>query len=1443
MSSFLKSLRTPSAKHAILALGFVLVVASLMLSHIDSIQAAISDGMAATDVLGQWDANFLNGVTVSYTKGGAFGLPTKTGINGPKGTAIDSVRHRMFVSDATQNRVLVFNLDTSDHLVDYEPDFILGQSDFNGVTAATTASGMSDPRDLLIVGNYLYVNDFGNHRVLTFDITTPANGQAAIHVLGQTDAATGAEVFTRGNSNDFYPYDSFNAPKDVALDTVHHRLFVADDGNTRVVVHQLSTSDTLVDLLPDAVLGKPSLYATTSGAASATSINTGVNGLAYDSVHDRLFVSEGNSHRVLVFDTATIVDGEAATGVLGQSNFTGTGSGTSATAFGLPVGLAYDGITDTLFVADVTNNRVLTFDVATVTNGEAATHVLGQIDFASSGSVRSATGMNQPNGVAIDTTHHRLFVAENGNARVSVFDTTSITDGMAAVNVLGQSCLTCVAAGPTQSILIGPYNVMYDLPHDRLFVSEPNANRVMVFDTATVVDGEAAVHVLGQADFTTATQSPGAANKISLPEGGAYDAVHDRLWVSADANNYVLQYDTATIVDGEAAVDIVTSPSPETLTASYSTVVYGRAKRTGLASVSGIAYDSVNHRLFVSDFGNSRVLEYGTDVSGVPLDVIPDAVLGSTKYEFTSSGDTTNQFSQGDGAYGIAVNAAGTRLFVADSGYNRVLVFDIAVITNGEAAVNVLGQIDLTGTGAATTATGMTQPHDVSVDATGNRAFVTDYGNTRVLTFDISSITNGQAAAHVLGQANFTSSAAATTISGLRQPNELTYVPSSAQLLVSDTGNGRVMFFDASTVVDGASAVNLAGQYDPGQPGLVPDYTIQQELPKQGLYAPAGIALDSVHHRLFDVDVSGKRIVEYDLSSSDALLDRTPDHILGEPDFKTISGGRTASLISGGYAIAYDAVHDRLFYGDYGANRVLVFDTATIVDGEAAVHVLGAADFTSAGSGALTATTFASPAGLAYDPTNDRLFVSSLTGGRVLVFDTATIVDGEAAVNVLGKPNFTSSATATDATHIAFATGLAYDDTHHRLFSADYVYNRVLVFDTTAISDGMAASHVLGQPNFTTAGASLTATGMSIPFGIAYDATNDRTFIGDYSYNRVLVFDTATIVDGEAAVHVLGQPNFTSAATAVTATGLAAPIGMSYVSAQDRVYVADSSHNRILAYDGGNPPTPPSSGGGAPPPDTTAPVISGVTVTASTTVNDGAIIAWQTDEASTSKIKYGLTNAYGTTWTDGAFIVMHGTHLTGLPDATTYHFSVCSQDSAANIGCSPDATFTTGSAVPATPPPDTTPPQQVANFTADWNGQFVSLNWTKPIDPDFAGTLIMRAVGAAPTTPSQGTQVYRSSGTFITDSAVSPGTTYGYAAFSYDLAGNFAAPRTAIVSIPSPTVPPVVTPPPVTPPVVTPPPVTPPVVTPPVVHPPKPPAATSAPSPVAGSAGSSSSTT
>ncbi len=379
---------------------------------------------------------------------------------------------------------------------------------------------------------------------------------------------------------------------------------------------------------------------------------------------------------------------------------------------------------------------------------------------------------------------------------------------------------------------------------------------------------------------------------------------------------------------------------------------------------------------------------------------------------------------------------------------------------------------------------------------------------------------------------------------------------------------------NANEVKMNPNAVNVIGQYvnsailyTSGSPnnGSETANTI-------GLFAPHAMTVDTTNHRLFVSDTSNNRILVYNLTNSNTqvsgtIADYTADAVLGQANFTANAQGTTSQTLAAPEQLVYDSTNNLLYVADYGNKRVLIYDVAAITDGEAAVKVLGQANFTSSEM-ATTISGFRGPRGLALDSSNNRLFVSDAQGNhRVMVFNVATITNGEDAVNVLGQTDFTSSTTATSQGRLSSPYSLAYDSTNSRLFVNDAGNYRVMVFNVASISDGENAVNELGQTSFTANTMAATQSGMSYAYGVAYDSTNDRLFVGDTPNNRVVVYDTAAITDGEAAVNVLGQTTFTGLSAATTQSGLSAPYGIAYESGNGYAYVSDSANNRVMVFD------------------------------------------------------------------------------------------------------------------------------------------------------------------------------------------------------------------------------------------------------------------------------------
>lgn len=92
-------------------------------------------------------------------------------------------------------------------------------------------------------------------------------------------------------------------------------------------------------------------------------------------------------------------------------------------------------------------------------------------------------------------------------------------------------------------------------------------------------------------------------------------------------------------------------------------------------------------------------------------------------------------------------------------------------------------------------------------------------------------------------------------------------------------------------------------------------------------------------------------------------------------------------------------------------------------------------------------------------------------------------------------------------------------------------------------------------------------------------------------------------------------------------------------------------------------------------------------------------------------------------------------------------------------------------------------PGTVGGLTATGAVRAVTLSWTLPEIPDFDQVIVRRATGTtAPASVTSGTGVYAGTGSSVTDSGLTAGTTYTYGVWVRDRAGMLSAPRTVTIA-------------------------------------------------------------
>ena len=323
----------------------------------------------------------------------------------------------------------------------------------------------------------------------------------------------------------------------------------------------------------------------------------------------------------------------------------------------------------------------------------------------------------------------------------------------------------------------------------------------------------------------------------------------------------------------------------------------------------------------------------------------------------------------------VAVDPTTGKVFVADRENNRVLRYGaVSALANGAAAEAVLGQANFTTTAGTVSRSRFLDPRSVCCDEEG-RLWVLD-GN-RVLRFDsASTLANGANANGVLGQANFTSTAANPGQNGLGDPAGI-FVSVAGALWVSSPGLNRVTrFANAAAKADGANADTVLGQID--------FVETTAATTRSGLSAPSGLAVDLAGN-LYVADTGNNRVLVFKDADTGAN-GRAADIVLGQLVDTSDDAGLGAFGMTAPVGVTVSTL-GTLFVSDRGNERVLLFkNAANKGDGGAAEGVLGQGDLGAPVPGTLDRS-FNNVAGLWADGEN-RLWAADSGLARVVRFET-----------------------------------------------------------------------------------------------------------------------------------------------------------------------------------------------------------------------------------------------------------------------------------------------------------------------------------------------------------------------------------------------------------------------------------------------------------------------
>lgn len=379
------------------------------------------------------------------------------------------------------------------------------------------------------------------------------------------------------------------------------------------------------------------------------------------------------------------------------------------------------------------------------------------------------------------------------------------------------------------------------------------------------------------------------------------------------------------------------------------------------------------------------------------------------------------------------------------------LIKNTYAYSNNMEASLVVGQTNFTSTsanqGGAAGANTVNGPRGVAT--CNGMLFVADRANNRVLIFNTFPNENNASADVVVGQSSF--SGVSANQGGTVNANTLS-VPSSVacagtKLIIGDAGNHRVLIFNTIPVANNTSADVVVGQSNFtsnsfNQGGACAANTLRS-------FTELNVTTDG--DRLVIGDAGNHRVLIWD--DIPTTNNASANVVVGQSSFTacTANQGGTAAantLQQPRYPLADGT---RLFIGDAGNHRVLIFNTIPVSNNASADVVVGQANFTSISAnqgGTVGSNTLFFPNSLVRD--GDLLIIGDQSNNRALVFNSVPTTNNTSADIVIGQADFISNSQNQGGTAMANTLSNTYSRAvyEQKLVIADLQNNRILIFDS-----------------------------------------------------------------------------------------------------------------------------------------------------------------------------------------------------------------------------------------------------------------------------------------------------------------------------------------------------------------------------------------------------------
>ena len=524
------------------------------------------------------------------------------------------------------------------------------------------------------------------------------------------------------------------------------------------------------------------------GAAVNAQLNA-PQGLAVDS-HGNVYIADSGNNRVRVVTSDGLIHTFAGNGLLGTPRFLGDGGQAVNGNLQQPGGVAVDS-TGTVYIADTLDNVI-----RKVTSDGVISTIAGNFYAGYSGNGNPAFGaaFNHPQDVLLDSSGN-IYVADTLNGYVRKITTDGLVNFIAGDGNIGYSG---DGGAGTSAGLIEPFSLALD-SGGNLYIAERADGRIRKLDSKgniSTVAGTGALGFAGDNGSATAAQ-------LFLPMGVAVDA-SGNLYIADTGNNRVRKLASGSIntIAGNGGY-------------AYSGD-NGAAGKAQLNSPQAAAVDSTGN-LYIADTANH---------------VVRKVTAGGTITTFAGNGTPGSTGDNGaptaaqlNAPAGVAVDGNGN-VYIADTANSHV-----RKVASGGAISTVAGGSGpgYSGDGGSGSSALLSFPTGLAADGAGN-LYIADTLNSAIRKLSTSGNITTIAGTGLQGYSGDGNQASAAQ---LNYPQGVA-VDSLGNVYIADTGNNRVRKVTAGGVITTVAGNGLAGYSGDGGPAT-----------QAQLANPTGIVVDA----------------------------------------------------------------------------------------------------------------------------------------------------------------------------------------------------------------------------------------------------------------------------------------------------------------------------------------------------------------------------------------------------------------------------------------------------------------------------------------------------------------------------------------------------------------------------------------------------------------------